>query len=132
MSARLRIGEFARLAKVSVRTLRHYEDEGLLRPAHVDRHSRYRYYDTVQLLLVQRLLVLRDLGVSIPEIREVLRGKDDGAEILRRHRARLQQLIDEHCGRLRQLNSIFTGAEVSLDHPPLAARLRSVPATIAL
>ena len=62
------IGQFAQFAKVSVRTLRHYADVGLLEPAHVDTSSGYRFYRADQLPALNRILVLKDLGFTLGEI----------------------------------------------------------------
>jgi DNA-binding transcriptional MerR regulator len=62
------IGLVARLAQVSVRTLRHYDDLGLLKPNHVDPLTGYRYYTPDQVLRLHRILVLRDLGVPLAQI----------------------------------------------------------------
>jgi DNA-binding transcriptional MerR regulator len=67
-----RIGTVARLAQVSVRTLRHYDDVGLLKPAFVDPVTGYRYYAPEQVLSLHRILVLRDLGVSLTKIGQLL------------------------------------------------------------
>ena len=66
------IGTVARLAQVSVRTLRHYDELGLLEPAHVDPRTGYRSYEPEQLHRLHRILALRDLGVPLAEIRELL------------------------------------------------------------
>ncbi|MGA8296669.1 MAG: helix-turn-helix domain-containing protein [Acidimicrobiales bacterium] len=66
------IGTVARIAQVSVRTLRHYDEVGLLKPASVDPSTGYRYYTSGQVLLLHRILVLRDLGVPLPEISELM------------------------------------------------------------
>jgi DNA-binding transcriptional MerR regulator len=62
------IGTVARLAQVSVRTLRHYDEIGLLRPAAVNSRTGYRYYNAEQLHRLHRILVLRDLGLPLAEI----------------------------------------------------------------
>lgn len=62
------IGTVARLAQVSVRTLRHYDEIGLLKPAYVDPSTGYRHYTPDQLLRLHRILVLRDLGVPLSEV----------------------------------------------------------------
>jgi|SRR5215469_13274596 len=67
-----RIGEFAQLGGVSPKTLRHYEKMGLLRPAAVDARTRYRCYAARQLRDLASILALRDLGLSLPEIRAFL------------------------------------------------------------
>lgn len=66
------IGTVARLAQVSPRTLRHYDEIGLLRPAHVDPATGYRHYSAAQLHRLHRILVLRDLGVPLAEIGALL------------------------------------------------------------
>ena len=76
------IGTVARLAQVSVRTLRHYDDIGLLEPAHVDPRTGYRSYSPEQLHRLHRILVLRDLGVPLSEIRQLLE-EDVSVEQLR-------------------------------------------------
>ncbi len=62
------IGTVARLAQVSVRTLRHYDEIWLLQPAEVNPQTGYRYYTPEQLHRLHRILVLRDLGFPLAEI----------------------------------------------------------------
>ena len=83
----LRIGEFARRGRVSVKALRHYEAIGLLRPAHVDAATGYRSYETDQLDDLHRLMVLRAFGLSLERIRQVL--QDDPSP------ERMRRLLDE-------------------------------------
>ena len=66
------IGTVARLGQVSVRTLRHYDDLGLLKPARVDPVTGYRYYTPDQVLRLHRILVLRDLGVPLSEVGQLI------------------------------------------------------------
>jgi DNA-binding transcriptional MerR regulator len=66
------IGAFARVAQVSVRTLHHYDDIGLLPPAQVDPQTGYRWYRADQLQRLNRILALRDLGLPLPEVRKVV------------------------------------------------------------
>ena len=68
----LKIGDFARLCQLPVGTLRYYDDLGLLRPAHVDAGTGYRYYSVEQLPRLNRLLALKDLGFSLEQIARVL------------------------------------------------------------
>ena len=67
-----RIGDFSRLSRVSVKTLRYYDEVGLLTPARVDRFTRYRYYAAEQLHCLNRILALKDLGFSLEEIASML------------------------------------------------------------
>jgi len=68
---RLKIGEFSRLCRVTVRTLRHYEEIKLLVPEIIDRSTGYRYYAIGQLQKMQNILLLKDLGYSLEEIRDL-------------------------------------------------------------
>ena len=68
----LRIGEFSALSQVSIKTLRHYDEIGLLRPLHVDPHSGYRYYAASQMAQLNRILALKDLGLPLDQIAGVL------------------------------------------------------------
>lgn len=69
----LKIGDFSQLAQVSTRTLRHYDQIGLLKPASTDASSDYRYYALEQLPRLNRILALKDLGLSLDQIADVLR-----------------------------------------------------------
>ncbi len=60
------IGDFAKHGRVSVRMLRHYDGIGLLRPAHVDPHSGYRSYTGEQLVRLNRVIALKELGFTPP------------------------------------------------------------------
>jgi len=79
----LRIGTFSRRGRVSVKALRHYEAIGLLKPAHVDGATGYRYYEPSQLDDLHRLMVLRALGLPLERIRVLL--QDDPSPELMRH-----------------------------------------------
>ncbi|KQR39577.1 MerR family transcriptional regulator [Microbacterium sp. Leaf159] len=69
------IQEIARLAGTTSRTLRHYDDVGLLRPSRIA-HNGYRHYDESALVRLQRILLLRELGLGLPQIAEVLNPTD--------------------------------------------------------
>ncbi len=68
----IRIGDFSKLSRVTVKTLRYYDEMGLLRPVAVDRFTGYRYYEYDQLPRLHRVLALRDLGFSLEEIARFL------------------------------------------------------------
>jgi DNA-binding transcriptional MerR regulator len=76
--------QVARMSRVTSRTLRHYDEIGLLRPARVGRNG-YRYYEREQLLRLQRILVLRDLGLGLDAIARVVNEGGSAVEQLRRH-----------------------------------------------
>ena len=62
----LKIGEFSKLSRVSVRMLRHYDEIGLLKPAEIDRFTEYRYYREDQLPTAGRIAALKDMGFPLP------------------------------------------------------------------
>ena len=68
---KLKIGEFSRLGRVTVRVLRHYEEIDLLVPEIVDRDTGYRYYAVGQLQKIQSITTLKSLGYSLEEIRDL-------------------------------------------------------------
>jgi DNA-binding transcriptional MerR regulator len=70
-----RTGEFSHLARVSKRLLQFYDEIGLLKPAHIDLQTGYRYYSAKQLPQLNRILALKDLGFSLDQIREMLQAK---------------------------------------------------------
>ena len=67
-----RIGEFAQIAQVSGRQLRFYDQLGLLRPAHTDPQTGYRYYSIRQLPRLNSILALKELGLSLEQIGPLL------------------------------------------------------------
>lgn len=78
------IQDIARLSGTTSRTLRHYDDIGLLEPSRIGSNG-YRYYDEHALSRLQRILLLRELGLGLPAIAEVLAGQRDNADALLSH-----------------------------------------------
>ena len=101
------IGEFARLGGVSVRTLRHYDEVGLLRPATGDPDTGYRGYSAAQLGQLNRIMALKELGLSLTQARRLLDGVTlgelRGMLILRR--AQLEHELEEHKNQLLGVES---------------------------
>lgn len=87
------IQEISRLAGTTSRTLRHYDDVGLLPPSRIGSNG-YRYYDDDALVRLQRILLLRDLGLGLPAIAEALGRNTEPTGALRRHLEWLQQEQD--------------------------------------
>ena len=76
-----RIGDFSRIARVSARLLRFYDEIGLFVPAHADERTGYRYYTIQQLAELNRILVLKELGFELEQVREILRSNVGTAEL---------------------------------------------------
>src|SRR5215813_1227180 len=82
------IQEVSRMSGVSSRTLRYYGQIGLLKPATTGANG-YRYYGRPEVLRLQQILVLRELGLDLTRIAQVVDGEHDEVEALRRHHRRL-------------------------------------------
>jgi DNA-binding transcriptional MerR regulator len=103
-----RIGDFSRLARVSCRLLRYYDEIGLLKPSATDGSSGYRYYTAEQLARLNRILVLRDLGFSLDEITRIVATDLSAAELrgmLLMRRREVERSIETEVGRLRHIES---------------------------
>mgnify|MGYP006341424871 FL=1 len=87
------IQEIARLAGTTSRTLRHYDAAGLLPPTRIARNG-YRHYDQAALVRLQRILLLRELGLGLPAIADVLAHETTAAHALEGHREWLRMEQD--------------------------------------
>lgn len=101
------IGEFAAFGRVSVRMLRHYDSIGLLEPAQVDPHNGYRYYSNDQLRRLLRIVELRELGVGLDAISDVVHADDTSAayyEALQLRKAQLTASLETDAARLARID----------------------------
>lgn len=89
------IGEFARLGQVSVRMLRHYDEIGLLTPDRVDAWSNYRSYSPEQLPVLNRIVALKNLGLSLDQVGHILADRVGVEELHGMLRLRRTELKDE-------------------------------------
>jgi DNA-binding transcriptional MerR regulator len=128
VAAGLTVGDFSRITHLSVKTLRHYHEVGLLAPATVNPGTGYRYYSADQIPTAQVIRRLRDLEMPVGEVRAVLGAPGAAAR---------NALIAAHLSRLEaQLSQTMTAVESlrNLLQPPDGApaiKHRSVPATPA-
>ncbi|MFS0703191.1 MerR family transcriptional regulator [Cellulomonas sp. 179-A 9B4 NHS] len=104
------IQEVARLTGTTSRTLRHYDAVGLLRPSRVGDNG-YRWYDDDALVRLQRVLLLRDLGLGLAEIRRVLDRETDERTALRRHLAWLEAEQDRLARQAASVHRTLTARE---------------------
>lgn len=104
----LKIGDFSKLSRVSIRMLRHYDETGLLRPVMVDRVTGYRYYSETQLPIAGRITALKDMGFGLTAIHEILNCYENGEQLagyLQIKRSELLALQKETRHRLRLLDT---------------------------
>jgi DNA-binding transcriptional MerR regulator len=103
-----RIGEFSRIARVSTRLLRYYDGIGLFSPGRVDPATGYRYYLADQLVDLNRILALKDLGLSLEQVSRLVGDKITAGEIrgmLALKKAELERTLSEEAVRLRHVES---------------------------
>lgn len=104
----LKIGEFSKLSRVSIRMLRHYDEIDILKPIHIDPYTGYRYYGEDQLPIVGRITALKDMGFGLSAIRQMLLHYND-KEILEHHlllkRVELQEEYQQAAYRLKLLDA---------------------------
>ena len=120
----MRIGELARHLRTTTKTLRFYEQIGLLGPAQRSA-SAYRVYDAAAIETARLVIGLRHLELAIPELQALLR--DDGSTT---RRQRLLALMDERVRRMELDLSVLQGRcdDLSARHAALLATPRSRPA----
>ncbi|MDD3038738.1 MAG: MerR family transcriptional regulator [Bacteroides sp.] len=102
---KFKIGEFSKLCQVTVKTLRHYEEIGLLIPFEVDEWTGYRYYNISQLRQMNRIVYLKQLGFSLEEIGRLFEeGKDyPGPELIEAKVERCKEEIERLIRRQTEL-----------------------------
>jgi DNA-binding transcriptional MerR regulator/effector-binding domain-containing protein len=128
MAAGLTVGDFSRATHLSIKTLRHYHQVGLLEPTAVNPDTGYRYYSAGQIPTAQVIRRLRDLEMPVADVKAVLAARDAPAR---------SSLIAAHLGRLEAELAQTRAAVESLRNllqPPdgaTAIEHRSVPATAA-
>lgn len=105
------VGEVARLSGLSVRALRHYDEIGLLKPLTVGENG-YRYYGADELLRLQQILLQRELGVPLEEIRRSLDAPDfDQLAALTAHRDRLAAEARRYADLVRTLDQTLAALQ---------------------
>lgn len=125
------IGDFARHGRVSVRMLRHYDAIGLLRPAHVDPYSGYRFYEAGQLARLNRVIALKDLGFTLDQVRSILDeqvGPEELRGMLRLRQAELESAMSRAAARLAQVGARLRAIESEGHMSTQDVVLKSVPA----
>ncbi|PVY29006.1 MerR family transcriptional regulator [Williamsia muralis] len=114
------IGEIARSSGVTPRTLRHYEQIGLLLPSRTGAGG-IRYYDSAAVVRLQRILILRESGLSLPRIADVLAGQQDPRTALGELLTTLRSRRDSIDAQVSSVEHTITHLEKGLDIMPTDA-----------
>ena len=106
-----KIGEFSKIAQVSGRLLRYYDDIELFKPQHTDPWTGYRYYTADQLPRLNRILALKELGLSLDQIKQLMEsdiGTDEIRSLYLARKAQLEQSLRDELARLQQVQLRLT------------------------
>ena len=138
------IGMFSQICRVTTKTLRHYDEIGLLRPCHTDEQTGYRYYTSAQLAPMHRILSLKQMGFSLQEIRAILEGGPAVEAMLAAKQRELSAQIDDarhrlllienfmSCGKGAAMNNRYTATIKQLPEVTVASIRRILPDYSAL
>lgn len=125
----IKIGHFSRISQVPVKTLRYYDEMGLLKPVEVDRFTGYRYYSFDQLRRLNRILALKDLGFSLEQISKLLSQELLVAELrgmLRMKQEELRQRLEDEMIRLERVEARLKQLEQETGMPDYDVVLKKV------
>ena len=131
----LKIRDFAKLAEVSMTTLRYYDEIGLLKPIHVDPETGYRFYTMDQLPYLHRILALKELGLGLTQIARII---DEGVSpeslqgMLRLRQAQLQQHVQTEQEQLVRIEARLRSLEQGDGLPTYEVVLKAVKAITAV
>jgi effector-binding domain-containing protein len=126
-----KIGEFSSLSRVTTKTLRYYDQIGLLKPAQVDNWTGYRYYSASQLARLNRILALKDLGLALDQIAHLLEddlSPDQIRGILRLKQAELEQQLRDEQAQLERVEYRLRLIEQEESMSTQEVAIKSVPA----
>lgn len=105
-------GEIAKIAGVSLRTIRFYDVKGLLKPVEYS-EAGYRFYNKESLLILQRILMLKYLGFSLNQIESMIHKDSDEQQDMKFHLSQQKQLLQDKKEQLEQMIAIIDVMEKS-------------------
>jgi DNA-binding transcriptional MerR regulator len=126
----LTIGEYSRLTQMPAKTLRYYDEIGLFKPIQVDSVTGYRYYSVEQLPRLYRILSLKELGLTLNQIRDVLNehiSSEQMRGMLRLKKAQLKETIEEEQKRLAYVEHKIEQLELENAFAQYDVILKQVP-----
>ena len=103
-----KIGDFSNMSKTTIKALRYYEKEGLLKPVYIDQNTGYRYYETSQLVEISKIISLRQIGLSIKDIKNIIDGYDM-ENILNKRKKEIEYNLTIFNTQLSKINYLLEG-----------------------
>lgn len=125
----LKVGEFSRLCQVPVKTLRYYDEIDLFTPSEIDRFTSYRYYTLDQLPRIHRIMALKELGLSLEQIAQLVNtnlSSDQIREMFLLQQAEVQQRVDEELERLELVRFHLRQIETEAALPALQIVIKKI------
>ncbi|MEZ4668494.1 MAG: MerR family transcriptional regulator [Anaerolineae bacterium] len=126
-----KIGDFSKICRVPVSALRYYADIGLLEPAQIDSFTGYRYYSLNQLPRLNRIIALKDLGLTLEEIGRLLNEDVSPEELrgmFRLQQTKIQQQVEEEQARLARVAARLKQIELEGKMPQQEVVLKTLEA----
>lgn len=127
----LKIGDFSKLARVTIKALRYYDELGLLKPVKVDQFTGYRYYSDSQLASLNRIIALKDMGLSLEEISRLQQENVSIAHILdllHTKQSEIKQKLETEAERLRRVEEWLKQTEKEGKMPEHEIVIKKIPA----
>ena len=120
-----KIGMFASMNRVTIKTLRYYDEQKLLTPVYVDEENGYRYYEAGQIADLHRIIALKNMGFSIEDIRCIVNGAEEKSLLLGKKQEILKK-IAELTVRLAEVENYLAKDTLHLTAPVLIRKIPEV------
>ena len=120
-----KIGMFANMNRVTIKTLRYYDEQKLLLPIYVDDENGYRYYAAGQMAQLHRIIALKNMGFSIDDIRKIIDGAEEKSFLLLKKQEFLKELA-VLTDNLSQVESYLARESINLTAPVLIKEIPQV------
>ena len=120
-----KIGMFANMNRVTIKTLRYYDEQNLLVPVYVDEENGYRYYEAGQMAQLHRIIALKNMGFSIDDIRKIMGGAEEKPFLLEKKQEILKE-ISVLTAKLSQVESYLARDSMNLSAPVLIKEIPEV------
>lgn len=120
-----KIGMFANMNRVTIKTLRYYGEQKLLTPIYVDEENGYRYYGASQIADLHRILALKNMGFSIEDIRSIINGEEEKTLLLRKKQEILKEIAALTI-KLAEVESYLEKENMDLSAPVLIKKIPEV------
>ncbi|MGN1148995.1 MAG: MerR family transcriptional regulator [Lachnospiraceae bacterium] len=120
-----KIGMFANMNRVTIKTLRYYDEQKLLTPVYVDEENGYRYYEAGQMADLHRIIALKNMGFSIEDIRSMINGAEEKSLLLGKKQEILKELASL-TAKLAEVESYLMKDDMDLSAPVLIKKIPEV------